>query len=125
MVAGGKIAAVSFLSHSDTPGISDPAMQEVPGKNVADNRADVDPASGDTVISAAIMKAATQALEKAAEGEEAEESSALIAGTYLGQADSFGGPLELELVVAGGKIASVTVLRHSDTPGISATAMQQ
>jgi len=125
VVAGGKIASVTVLSHSDTPGISDPAMQEVPGRIVAANSADVDAASGATVSSAAIMKAATQALEKAAAGEEAEESSALIDGTYLGQADSFGGPLELELVVAGGKIASVTVLSHSDTPGISDPAMQE
>ncbi|MGI6625353.1 MAG: RnfABCDGE type electron transport complex subunit D [Limnochordia bacterium] len=125
VVAGGKIASVAVLSHSDTPGISDPAMQEVPGRIVAANSADVDAASGATVSSAAIMKAATQALEKAAAGEEAEESSALIDGTYLGQADSFGGPLELELVVAGGKIASVTVLSHSDTPGISDPAMQE
>jgi len=130
VVEDGKITAVNVLRHSDTPGISDPAYNTIPQRIVQANSPQVDAASGATVSSQAIIKAVEQALAQAA-GEPAsaapaeEEAAAYPDGTYYGQADSFGGKLELEVVVEGGRIAAVNVLQHSDTPGISDLAYQQ
>jgi fumarate reductase flavoprotein subunit len=52
-----------------------------------------------------------------------EEAASYDDGTYLGQASSFGGPLEVEVVVQAGEIVSVQVLKHSDSPGFSDPAM--
>ncbi|HPT82592.1 MAG TPA: RnfABCDGE type electron transport complex subunit D, partial [Limnochordia bacterium] len=129
VVEDGKITAVNVLRHSDTPGISDPAYNTIPQRIVQANSPQVDAASGATVSSQAIIKAVEQALAQAA-GEPAsaapaeEEAAAYPDGTYYGQADSFGGKLELEVVVEGGRIAAVNVLQHSDTPGISDLAYQ-
>jgi len=57
-------------------------------------------------------QAVLEAVEKAVCG-----AAGYIYGTYRAQVDSFGGLLEIEVVVEGGRIEAVNVLEHSDTPG--------
>lgn len=61
-----KIKDVTIVSHSETPGISDPAIQGIP-EAILDkqNTADVEVISGATVTSQAILDAVDAALEKA------------------------------------------------------------
>lgn len=40
-------------------------------------------------------------------------------GTYTGSAQGYKSEIEVEVVVAGGKITEVNVLNHDETPGIS------
>ena len=61
-VEGGKIAAVDVLSHSDTVGVCDPALEKVPAAIVESQSADVDAASGATFTSNGIMAAVKNAL---------------------------------------------------------------
>ena len=45
-------------------------------------------------------------------------------GTYTGSAQGYGGPIQVEVVVKGGKISKVTVLSHSgETPGYYSKVM--
>jgi RnfABCDGE-type electron transport complex D subunit len=118
-VSGGKITAVEVVSHSDTPGISDPAINTIPGQIVAANSPTVDAISGATFTSEGIM----QAVQNALVGAEVGGAPGWADGTYTGEASSFGGKLAVEVTVSGGKITAVEVVSHSDTPGISDPAI--
>jgi len=61
-ITNGQITAVEVLSHSDTPGISDAAINTVPGAIVASQSSDVDAASGATYTSRGIMNAVKDAV---------------------------------------------------------------
>ena len=55
--------SVTVLSHSDSPGFSDPAHSGIPGRIVAANDPQVDAVAGATISSEAIMAAVRNALE--------------------------------------------------------------
>ncbi len=72
-VSGGKITAVEVVEHSETAGISDPAIEQIPAKIVEAQSTDVDAVTGATVTSEAIKAAVKAALS----GEEAQEKAEL------------------------------------------------
>lgn len=61
---GDKIAAVEVIDHSETPIISDPAIEQIPQAIVAANSVDVDVVSGATLTSNGIIAAVKDALSK-------------------------------------------------------------
>lgn len=63
-VNGDKITKVEVLEHKETPDISDPALNEIPGKIVEANSTDVDDISGATITSQAIKDAVDAALKQ-------------------------------------------------------------
>ena len=82
-VEGGQIAAVDVLSHSDTAGICDPALEQVPAAIVENQSADVDAASGATLTSNGIMAAVKNALGQDEEDEQVltiEDPDVLVIG---------------------------------------------
>ena len=64
-VADGKITKVDVKAENETPGISDPAIAEMPQKIIDAQSADVDTISGCTITSEAIKTAAKEALTEA------------------------------------------------------------
>jgi fumarate reductase flavoprotein subunit len=65
-VAGGKITKVEITKHGDTPGVSDPAIQQLPGKIVEKQGTEgIDAVSGATKTSEGILAAAAAALKNA------------------------------------------------------------
>lgn len=73
-VEGGKIVSVEVGAHSETPGISDPAIEKIPAAIVEAQSAEVAAVAGATVTSEAIKSAVAAALA----GETAEEAAAVI-----------------------------------------------
>lgn len=69
-VSGGTITDVKVLEHAETPGISDPAVAQIPAAIVAANSAEVDNVSSATFTSEGIKAAVAAALSGDA-GEEA------------------------------------------------------
>ncbi|MBQ2952041.1 MAG: FAD-dependent oxidoreductase [Clostridia bacterium] len=67
VIAGGVIASVEVLSHSETAGISNAPIEQVPAAIVANNTPDVDIVAGATVTSNTIMNAVALCLEQAAQ----------------------------------------------------------
>jgi uncharacterized protein with FMN-binding domain len=122
VVQGGKIASVTILKHSDTPGFSDPAINGIPDRIVAENNPAVDVASGATVSSEAIMAAVRSALESTSASGFAITVSD---GTYQGRAQGFGGTLVLDVVVSGGKITEIVVVESGETPFIANAAFNE
>lgn len=69
-VEGGKIKSVDVVSHGDTAGICDKALETIPGAIVDAQSADVDVAAGATFTSKGIMAAVKNALGLDAEAEQ-------------------------------------------------------
>ena len=46
------------------------------------------------------------------------EETPLAENEFIGEADSFGGPVKVKVTMDGDKIAKIEVLSHSDTPGV-------
>ena len=59
-----KLAKVEVVSHNETPGISDPAIEQLPAAIVEANSTDVDSVSGASVTSKAIKEAVQEALSQ-------------------------------------------------------------
>ncbi|TCK93166.1 FMN-binding protein [Natranaerovirga hydrolytica] len=66
-VEDNTIQDVTVVSHNESEGISDDAIEEIPQRIVANNDANVDDVSGATVTSEAIKRATLDALSKANE----------------------------------------------------------
>lgn len=64
-IARGKITAVKVDSHTDTPGISDPAVTGIPAAVIKKQSAQVDVISNATLTSRGILAAVDNALSKA------------------------------------------------------------
>ena len=64
-VSGGKISAVNVGDHEETPGISDPAIEQVPAAIVAKNGTEVEVVAGATYTSNGIIEGVNKALEGA------------------------------------------------------------
>jgi len=120
-VAGGRVTAVTVLSHQETQGVADGAISDTPKAIVLQQKADVDAVAGATFASKGIMEAVKNALAAFATpaGEVALDISKIADGTYKGTGEGFMGPIEVEVKVAGGKITAVTVLSHQETQGIA------
>lgn len=65
-IVKGKIESVTVKSHSETPGLSDPAIKNIPAKIVETQSTDVDNIAGATITSDAIKDAVNKALKVAA-----------------------------------------------------------
>ncbi len=120
--AGGSITNVEVIEHGETEGISDPAIEGVPAAIVASNSTTVDVVSGATLTSNAIIEAVNNAIAVASGNAPAVEYAD---GTYEGSSDKGMSPgLKVSVTVEGGKIVSVEVIEHDETPGISDPAIE-
>lgn len=63
-VKGNKINSVEVVDHKESEGVSDPAIEDIPGKVVEAQSTNVDTVSGATVTSKAILGAVDDALGK-------------------------------------------------------------
>ena len=73
-VADGKITTVDILSQSETEGVSDPAIEEIPAAIVQNNSTDVDTVSGASHSSQGIIDAVNDALGADTSADESEDN---------------------------------------------------
>lgn len=129
------IQSLSILEHWEDPGLGElitraSFLNQFTG---LDRRSefslgvDIQGITGATVSSRAFTSGLRRALEDFAQVfyPTGEEQSPWTDGSYRGVADSFGGPLEVEVTVAGNRLTAVEILVHADTPGISDRALEQ
>jgi Na+-translocating ferredoxin:NAD+ oxidoreductase subunit G len=127
--SAGEIAGVLIVSHTETPGIGDvittePFQEQFIGKSFEDPiiaGEDVDIVTGATVSTAAIINSVRRVVGVVAENYLGHETtaidiSAVPDGTYQGSAPGLGGPVSVEVTVAGGEIVAIEVLDHEETP---------
>ena len=112
VAADGKIASVAVASHNETPGFgADILTADVLGALVGQDiaTAQFDGKAGATLTTNAVREALKQAAP--AVETSAEPKTYSVTGFQ---------PFKLDIAVAGGKIASVTVQSHNETPGFGA-----
>jgi fumarate reductase flavoprotein subunit len=64
-VAKGKISAIKVVEHSETPGLSDAILEQIPQEIIKAQSTEVNAISGGTVTSKAIMQAVQDAVKDA------------------------------------------------------------
>ncbi|HHY09442.1 MAG TPA: RnfABCDGE type electron transport complex subunit D [Firmicutes bacterium] len=128
-----RISELQILEHREDPGLGEliteaSFLEQFIGKGGANELAlgrDIQGISGATISSRSFTTGVRRAL---ASFQDAffpqEEEVGWLDGTYFGSADSFGGELEVEVVVTAGKIAAVEIVGHSDTPSIAGGAIE-
>ena len=131
-VSDGKIASISVPAHNETPGLgadilTEEALASLVGQDLATAKVDVK--SGVTLTSKAINDALRQAAAANGIAVEAEESVAETEPTESVPAEAAGNvyevtgfqPMKVAIDVDdAGKIVSVKVLEHNETPGFGA-----
>ena len=122
---GDTITDVVVTEHSETEGLADPALEEVPAAIVEANSTNVDVVSSATITSEAIIEAVNIALGADSTEEPSTETVEYTDGTYTGTTDGFGGTLSVEVTVTDGAIANVVVTEHSESDGIADPAFEE
>jgi fumarate reductase flavoprotein subunit len=120
------IEAVEVVSHSETQGVSDAALKEIPAKIVEKQSIGIDVVSGATRTSSAIIEAATKAIEQAG-GVVAEFDIAEAAAETADDARPPMGTKDLpstwdmtyDVVVVGGGFAGLSAAYNASTQGAS------
>lgn len=138
-VENGEISNVEILSHSESDGISDPAIEQVPVSIVENNSTEVEVVSGATFSSEGIMAAVNNALsgeagEATGSDDEAEDEDDVAVvpadteypdGTYEATVDGHNGPLTVVVTVEGNVITEVEVTEHEETDGLADPAIEE
>ncbi|MCR5289956.1 MAG: FAD-dependent oxidoreductase [Treponema sp.] len=116
-----KIKSVEVTDHKETPGISDPAIKDLPGKIVKAQTANVDTISGCTNTSKAIIAAVKDAMAKAGatdSGKAAAHKNVSLkykAGTYTGTGMGMNGKVELDVTFSDKAITDIKVKSSKET----------
>ena len=147
----GTIYSVTVVKNNETQGIGSIAVDQLPGKIVEAQSAEVDGVSGATMTSNAIKAAVAEALEQIGFGaapaeapaeeapaeeapaEEAPAEEAPAEEAAAGEAQTvtvtkpgvFGEDVVVEVVADAGTIYSVTVVKNNETQGIGSIAVEQ
>ena len=124
---GTTLKDVKVVSHKETVGIADPAINDIPKEMVKAQSADVDSISGATITSDAIKDAVKDALKQAGVslGAAAEWKNVPVtykAGTYEGKGDGMNGPVVLEVSFSENAITDIKVKSSKETPYVGTPA---
>lgn len=121
-IAAGRIEGITVISHNETPDYADPAFAALIPSIIDAQDLDVDLVSGATFSSEGLINA----IKKALRSEGILDVSGLGDGEYTGEANGFSrNPIRVSFVVKAGKIESMEVLSHSDTPDYANPAFKQ
>ena len=108
-VEGGRLSAVEVLSHKETPGISDPALEAIPAAIVEAQSTEVDSVTNATVTSDAIKAAVEAAL--------------------AGEGDTGAGELEItiepDVIVVGAGMAGLVASVRASELGANVLVLEQ
>ena len=108
-VEGGRITAIDITGHAETPGVSDPAIQQIPAAIIEAQSTDVDGVAGATVTSTAIREAVAAALSGEAPAEEG--------GTEI--------TIEPDVIVVGAGMAGLVASVHAAELGARVLVLEQ
>ena len=129
--SGEKITNVEILEHSETDGIADEALVEIPKRIVDQQSLSVDVISGATITSEGIIEGVKKAITEAG-GDPAKFSQvttpqeiAFKAGTYTGEAEGHNGKLVVDVEVSEDEILSVTIKEDAETKHLSSVVYER
>ncbi len=106
-VESGKIVNVAIDSHDETPGVSDPAIAQIPAAIVAANSTDVDAVAGATLTSNGIIEGVNNALSGTVESDDTELA------------------IEPDMIVVGGGMAGLVATARGVELGLKVLVLEQ
>lgn len=118
-----KIVGVTVIENSETVGYGSRAIEELPGKFVAANSADIDGVAGATISSTAMKEGVAQALMAAMGVEPITAVLSMADGTYTGTARGYKGDITICVTVADNKITAIDVAEQQETGVIGGEAL--
>lgn len=129
-----KIEAIEIVSHEETPGVSDAALETVPARIVEANSLSVDLMTGATITSEGIVAAVAKAIEEAGgnpdefratedpeEPEEPAEVRPNLSGLPVPETFDF----EYDIAVIGGGFAGLAAAEHAASLGASTVLIEK
>jgi len=120
------IEAIEIVSHSETPGICEPAFEKIPAAIIEGQTLVVDAVTGATVTTKAILAAVEAcAAQAGADVAALTGKTELPENTYEGVGKGIGGEVKVQIVVVDGKIESVTVTEQAETEFIAKPALEK
>ena len=134
-IVNGEITAVQILESTESEGIADPALEQIPAAIVAAQSTDVDVVAGASFASRAIMAAVDDCLIQAGLKEAPEETEApvvevpagtYVPGTYTATAKGFAGDVTVTITIGeDGAIAEVVMEGPNETPALGGVALEK
>lgn len=119
VVTESSIESVKVLSHNETPGISDPAIKNIPENIVAAQGLMIDVVSGATLTSNAILEAVTACLEQAGGNIEELKAKGLTAEVLEDEV------IETDVVVIGSGIAGLSAAVTASEEGAKVVLLEK
>ncbi|MCI9402438.1 MAG: FAD-dependent oxidoreductase [Oscillospiraceae bacterium] len=119
-----EITKVEIGEHNETPGISDPAIEQLPDAIVKAQSADVDVVSGATVTSTAIIEAVKSCIAQAKGEEVGGGADGYTAGTYTATVTGMGGPFELSVTFSDDAITDIRAGENEETIMVGTEAIR-
>ncbi|MFR6102021.1 MAG: FMN-binding protein [Christensenellales bacterium] len=120
------IEEVTVVSHTETPSISDPAVEQIPASIAEAQSLDVDTVTGATITSKAILQAVENcAVQAGADLSLLKTEVELPENTYEGVGKGIGGELKVWLEVVDGEMVSLTVTEQSETEFVAGPALEK
>ncbi len=122
-----EIVQIDIIEHSESDGISDPAIEKIPEAIIEEQNYDVDAVSEATITSEAIMEAVQNALKdedwkpEIVALKETDTDQEILEGS----AEGHGGELVVEVEVENDEIQAVNIIEHNETDGISDPAIKE
>ena len=124
------IESVAVTEHTETAGISDSAIANIPARIVDAQSLGIDSVSGATITSDAIVKAVADCVVQAGGDPDALQTTAAIAyeknltpGTYTATAHGHHSDVTVEVVLTENAIESVSILDEGETYNLSEAAL--
>ncbi|MBR6527659.1 MAG: FMN-binding protein [Lachnospiraceae bacterium] len=131
-IVNGEITAVQILESTESAGIADPALEQIPAAIVAAQSTDVDVVAGCSFASRAIMAAVDDCLVQAGLKEAPEETEAPTvaegawqAGTYTATAQGMGKVTVTVTIDENGVITEILLDTPGETPGLGDKGAQK
>lgn len=118
-----EVTAIDIVEHSETPGLSDEAIEEFPKRIIESQDLSLDTVSGATITSEAIIEGVKKAITEAggdpATFGEVSGDVAFKAGKYEGSAEAHNGKIVVEVEVSETEILSVSIIEDEETEHLS------
>lgn len=119
VVKGDDIISVEAVGDNETEGIGTMALEKLPNLIAEADSAEIDGVAGATYSSDGIKAAVKNALAAKGNSDGQEEL------TLTGEAEGFGGPITVTVVVKGDDIISVEAAGDNETDGIGTMALEK
>lgn len=117
-----EITNIEIKEHTETEGICEPALEEIPKAVLDSQNEKVDVVSGATVTSNGIMEAVSDALSQARGEDNKEQTAAFVPGEYSASADGHNGELQVTIILDENGITQIRT-EHGETDGIGTAAI--